>query len=189
MPPSRETHARPPRARAKLFAPLSYGGILGALVFFGFSLTPSLLPRSPLLQGLVTGVSIAAGYGLGALVFWAASKATSWRPSPRGRRVAWIALAVAGVAFVVPWLYVGGVWNNQTRELMTLEPGSPWSPAAALPIALLIWVILLAIARLLRWAARAVGNLLSRWIPRHAAIVLGAVLVALPLADRASACC
>ena len=116
MPSSPETRARPPRARAKLFAPLSYGGILGALVFFGFSLTPSLLPRSPLLQGLVTGVSIAAGYGLGALVFWAASKATSWRPSQRGRRIAWIALVAAGVAFVVPWLYVGGVWNNQTRS-------------------------------------------------------------------------
>jgi uncharacterized membrane protein len=181
MPSSPETRARPPRARAKLVAPLSYGGILGALVFFGFSLTPSLLPRSPLLQGLVTGVSVAAGYGLGALVFWAASKATSWRPSPRGRRTAWIALAVAGVAFVVPWLYVGGVWNNQTRELMTLEPGSPWTPAAALPISLLIWLVLLVISRLLRWAARAVGNLLSRWVPRGGAIVLGAVIVAVPL--------
>jgi uncharacterized membrane protein len=171
----------PPKARAKLFAPLSYGGILGALVFFGFSLTPSLLPRSPLLQGLVSGVSIAAGYGLGALVFWAASKSVAWRPSQRGRRGAWIALAVVGVAFVVPWLYVGGVWNNQTRELMTLEPGSPWSPAAALPIALLIWVVLLALARLLRWAARAIGNLLTRRLPRWVAVVLGAVLVGLPL--------
>jgi uncharacterized membrane protein len=73
------------------------------------------------------------------------------------------------------------VWNNQTRELMTLEPGSPWTPAAALPIALLIWFVLLVIARLLRWAARAVGNLLSRWIPRNAAIVLGAVVIAVPL--------
>jgi uncharacterized membrane protein len=171
----------PPKARAKLLAPLSYGGILGALVFFGFSLTPSLLPRSPLLQGLVTGVSIAAGYGLGALVLWAASKATTWRPSQRGRRIAWLALAAAGVAFVVPWLYVGGMWNNQTRELMTLDPGSPWSPAAALPIALLIWVVLLGLARLLRWAARAIGNLLTRRLPRWAAIVLGALLVALPL--------
>lgn len=175
MPPS------PPRARAKLFAPLSYGGVVGALVFFGFSLTPSLLPRSPLLQGLVTGVSIAAGYGVGALVFLAARKATAWRPGSRGRRAAWIALTLAGIAFVVPWLHVGGVWNNQTRELMTLAPGSPWTPAAALPIALVICFILLASARLLRWAARAVGNLLSRPLPRWIAIVLGAVLVALPL--------
>ena len=170
-----------PKARARLFAPLSYGGIVGALVFFGFSLTPSLLPRSPLLQGLVSGLSVAGGYGLGALVFWAGAKATAWRPTRRGRRFAWLALAVAGIAFVVPALYVGGVWNNETRALMTLEPVSPWTPAAALPIALLIWFVLLVIARLLRWAARAVGNLLSRWLPRIGAIVLGAVIVAVPL--------
>jgi uncharacterized membrane protein len=170
-----------PKARAKLFAPLSYGGIVGALVFFGFSLTPSLLPRIPLLQGLVSGVSLAGGYGLGALVYWAGAKAISWRPTERGRRVVWIVLVVAGIAFVVPALYVSGVWNNETRELMTLDPVSPWTPAKALPIALIIWFILLVIARLLRWAARAVGNLLSRWVPRSAAIILGAVIIAIPL--------
>jgi uncharacterized membrane protein len=170
-----------PRPRAKLFAPFSFGGIVGALVFFGFSLTPSLLPRSPLLQGLVSGLSLAGGYGLGALLFWAGTKATSWRPTERGRRKAWIALVAAGIVFVVPALYVGGVWNNGTRELMTLAPVSPWTPAASLPIALLIWFILLVIARLLRWAARAVGNLLSRRAPRTAAVILGAVVIAIPL--------
>ncbi|HEY5169497.1 MAG TPA: alpha/beta-hydrolase family protein, partial [Thermoleophilia bacterium] len=170
-----------PKARAKLFSPPSYGAIVGALVFFGFSLTPSLLPRSPLLQGLVSGVSLAGGYGLGALVFWAGAKAISWRPTEQGRRIAWIALAVAGVAFVVPALYVAGVWNNQTRELMTLDPVSPWTPVKSVPIALLICLFLLVIARLLRWLARAVGNLLSRWLPRNGAIALGAVIVAVPL--------
>ena len=170
-----------PKARAKLFAPFSYGGFIGALIFFGFSLTPSLLPRSPLLQGLVSGVSLAGGYGAGALVFWAGARATSWQPTERGHRVAWIALAVAGIAFVVPALYVAGVWNNETRELMTLDPVSPWTPAMALPIALIIWFVLLVIARLLRWLARAVGNLLSRWLPRSGAIILGAVIVAVPL--------
>jgi uncharacterized membrane protein len=170
-----------PKARARLFAPFSYGGLVGALVFFAFSLTPSLLPRSPLLQGLVSGVSLAGGYGLGALLFWAGTKTTSWRPAERGRRIAWIALLAAGIIYVVPALYVAGGWNNQTRELMTLEPISAWTPAKSLPIALLIWFILLVISRLLRWAARAIGNLLSRWMPRSAAILLGAVLVTLPL--------
>ena len=170
-----------PKARAKLFAPPSYGAVVGALVFFGFSLTPSLLPRIPLLQGLVSGVSLAGGYGLGALVFRAGARAIAWRPTERGRRIAWIALAVAGVAFVVPALYVAGVWNNETRALMTLDPVSPWTPVESLPIALLIFLVLLVIARLLRWLARAVGNLLSRWIPRAGAIVLGAVIVAIPL--------
>ena len=86
-----------PKPRLKQFGPLSYGGGVGAIVFFGFSLTPSLLPRSPLLQGLVSGVSIAVGYGVGALLFWIGCKAFSWRPTERGAHIAWIALIVAGV--------------------------------------------------------------------------------------------
>jgi uncharacterized membrane protein len=171
----------PTKARARLFAPFSYGGFVGALVFLGFSLTPSLLPRSPLLQGLVSGLAVAGGYGVGALLFWAGSRATSWRPTQRGRRLAWIVLAVAGIAFVVPALYVGGVWNNETRELMTLDPVSPWTPFASLWIIALIWFVLLVIARLLRYAARAVGNLLSRWLPRTAAVLVGALAIAVPL--------
>jgi uncharacterized membrane protein len=171
----------PPKARARLFAPLSYGGIVGALVFFGFSLTPSLLPRSPLLQGLVSGLSIAGGYGLGALLFWAGSRAIAWRPSRRDRRRAWVALTAAVILYAVPALYVAGRWNNETRELMTLDPISAWTPAKALPVALLIWFVLLVIARLLRWAARAVANLLSRRLPRSPAVVAGAVAVAIPL--------
>jgi uncharacterized membrane protein len=167
--------------RGKLLAPFSYGGFVLALVFLGFSLTPSLLPRSPLLQGLVSGVSFAAGYGLGALLFWAGAAATSWRPTHRGRRIAWIVLGVAGVAFVVPAIYVSGVWNNETRELMTLDPVSPWTAAQSLPIAALMWFVLLVIARLLRLAARGIARLLARRLPRSAALVLGAVLVGLPL--------
>lgn len=167
--------------RSKLLAPFSYGGLVLALVFLGFSLTPTLLPRDWLLQGLVSGVSFAAGYGLGALLFWAGAGATQWRPSRRGRRTAWLALAVAGVVFVVGATYVSGVWNNETRELMTLEPVSAWGAFAALPLAALIWLILLALARLLRAAARGIGRLLERVLPRPAALAVGALLVALPL--------
>ncbi len=170
-----------PRGRSKLFAPLSYGGLVAGLVFLGFSLTPSLLPRSPLLQGLVSGVSFAIGYGLGALLFWAGAGAMRWRPTWRGRRIAWIVLVVAGIAVVVPALYVSGVWNNETRQLMTLDPISPWTAAKSLPLAVLIWFVLLVVARLLRAAARGLDRLFGRKLPRPAAMVLGAVLIALPL--------
>ncbi len=167
--------------RSKLLAPFSYGGFVLALVFLGFSLTPTLLPRDWLLQGLVSGVSFATGYGLGALLFWAGAGAARWRPSRRGRRIAWLVLAAAGGVFVVGATYVSGVWNNETRELMTLDPVSAWGAFAALPLAALIWLILLAIARLLRATARGIGRLLERVLPRPAALAIGALLVALPL--------
>ena len=39
-------------------------GVWGALVFACLSFTPSLLPRSGLIQGIVAGVTAAIGYGL-----------------------------------------------------------------------------------------------------------------------------
>ena len=51
-------------------------------------------------------------------------KATSWRPSRRGRRIAWIASRWPASSSSCRPSYVGGVWNNETRELMTLDPVS-----------------------------------------------------------------
>ena len=42
-------------------------GCWGALFFACLSFTPSLLPRSGLVQGLVCGITAAIGYGLGVL--------------------------------------------------------------------------------------------------------------------------
>ncbi len=40
------------------------------LIFVWLSLTPSLLPRGPLFQGVVSGCSGAIGYGLGVFTVW-----------------------------------------------------------------------------------------------------------------------
>jgi uncharacterized membrane protein len=45
-------------------APSVVGLALGTL-FFAAALTPSLVPRSYLTQGVLAGISFAAGYGLG----------------------------------------------------------------------------------------------------------------------------
>src|SRR4051794_41652292 len=45
-------------------------GLVGALVFVCLSLSPSLLPRTGVIQGLVCGITGAIGYGVGVLVAW-----------------------------------------------------------------------------------------------------------------------
>jgi membrane protease YdiL (CAAX protease family) len=45
-------------------------GTAFAVAFFCLSLTPSLLPRGWLLQGLISGITSAIGYGLGVFVRW-----------------------------------------------------------------------------------------------------------------------
>lgn len=48
----------------------SYIGLLVALLFFSASLTPSMLPRPPILQGILSGFLLGIGYGVGkTLVF------------------------------------------------------------------------------------------------------------------------
>jgi len=39
-------------------------GLTGALIFYCLSLTPSLLPRDWLFQGLIGGINVAIGYGI-----------------------------------------------------------------------------------------------------------------------------
>ncbi|HEU5111205.1 MAG TPA: alpha/beta-hydrolase N-terminal domain-containing protein, partial [Micromonosporaceae bacterium] len=45
-----------------------------AAAFFCLSVTPSLLPRGWLLQGLIGGISAAIGYGVGVLAMWLVRK-------------------------------------------------------------------------------------------------------------------
>ena len=74
-PPARE----PGRRRKLLYATLP--GAWGALIVGCLSFTPSLLPRSGIVQGLIWGITAAIGYGLGVLAAWI------WRAFPdRGPR-------------------------------------------------------------------------------------------------------
>ncbi|MBF6211803.1 alpha/beta hydrolase [Nocardia puris] len=56
--------------RAEDIIDLNYVGLVVATVFFALSVTPSLVPRDWLFQGLISGINAALGYGLGCLVEW-----------------------------------------------------------------------------------------------------------------------
>ena len=59
-----------------------FGGLAVAIIFFCLSLTPSLLPREWLFQGVISGLLTAIGYGLGVLVVWLGEQLS-------GRRTGW----------------------------------------------------------------------------------------------------
>src|SRR3974377_249881 len=48
----------------------STGALLLATLFFAASLTPTLLPRTFLTQGVLSGCSLVAGYGAGVFGAW-----------------------------------------------------------------------------------------------------------------------
>lgn len=54
-------------------------------MFIWLSLTPSLLPREPLFQGLVSGAAGGIGYGLGVFGVWLYRYMLSKDSTPRHR--------------------------------------------------------------------------------------------------------
>lgn len=149
-------------------------GLAAALLFFTWSMSPSLLPRAWYLQGLATGISIALGYGLGCLVAWlvrACGVAPTW--STRTRRIGWGLLAAAAVVLVPVLLVLGGVWQNYVRDLVS----APRTPRAhvllVFVIAVAVWFVLLSAARGIRSGTRRCSAFARRFVPRPAANVAG----------------
>lgn len=142
-----------------------FGGVLGALILLGASLTPSLLPRPWYLQGVVSGVAIALGYGLGSAA-GAVARSVGWSRAgaamaPRIR----ITLLVAGVMLVVGAVIVHSVWQVDVRRLMGMEAGVAVYLVGALLTALPVGYLLVVVARLIRRSFQAYIRVLGRVMP------------------------
>lgn len=153
-------------------------GVLGALIFFCLSLTPSLLPRGHVLQGIVSGITAAIGYGVGVLLVWLAGKLSN-RPLPSPRPAAWRWLAIVAVPVVGVFLYQGSVWQREVHRLMGMTAPSRFGALAVLLIAAVTAAGLVGLIRILLSAARVMGRLLGRWIPATTARAIAGLAVAL----------
>src|SRR6516162_10701368 len=164
----------------ELWHSFSTGGLLLGTLFFAASLTPTLLPRGFLTQGVLAGCSLAAGYGIGVFGRWL--WAYMELPPPKGRllRLAKLA-AVTGCAVVaVIFLWQAAQWQNSIRELMQLEPVDTAHPVEVALIALVVFAILLVLARLFQLTLRFVARRVSRFLPRRVSNVI-AVIAAVAL--------
>src|SRR5262245_10819549 len=91
-----------PRAITRgLWHSFSTGGLLLGTLFFAASLTPSLLPRTFLTQGMLSGCSLAAGYGIGVFGSWLWTYMELMQPDGRFLRVAKLAAATGCTIIVV----------------------------------------------------------------------------------------
>ncbi len=169
-----------PDGLLRLLASLSIPGVLLATLFFAASLTPSLLPRPYALQGVLSGLSLAAGYAIGVMGQWL----WDYLELPSlGARVHRIVVVIAGAicaAIALVYLWRASEWQNSVRVLMELEPVDSAHPFRVGLIALLVFLLLFALARLFGLILHAVSRRLRRWIPRRIANVVGA-LVAITL--------
>jgi len=159
---------------------LSATGLLFGALFFAVSLTPSLIPRPFLLQAVLSGVALAAGYGVGVFLRWLWGYLELPVPRERVQRILKWPLAALSLGFAVAFLLHASTWQDSVRVLMGMEPLEGIHLFGLGAAALLLFALLLALARLFRiierWVARKSGHV----VPRRVANVLG-VLVALLL--------
>ena len=168
-------------------------GLLTGAVFAMLAMTPSLLPRDWIFQGLVSGITGAAGYGLGILTAWLVRRSRRWRRlesrmlrrwPERATGVAW-AVLVAGVpAALATMLVVSAEWQREIDAIVGTEPTDTDVWLRAGPLLLLVAASLVALVRGVRWLSRAATHVLHRWVrlPRRLAQVVGLVVVAALLA-------
>lgn len=158
---------------------LSGVGLLLGTFFFAASLTPTLIPRSYVMQGLLAGVSFATGYGLG--VFWRWLWAYMELPEPGTHMRRAVNLAVFGSCMVVSGLFLwrAADWQNSIRVLMEMEPVDSAHPLKVCAIAVAAFFLLLAVARLFGRVVCIVSAYVHRYVPRRPANVLGLAVAVL----------
>lgn len=162
--------------RQQLLSLSGVGLMLGAL-FFAAALTPTLIPRSYLTQGVLAGGCFAIGYFAGVL----------WRrlwhylelpePSARARSTANALVAAGCLLVVIVSLWRTAEWQNAIRAVMKMAPVETAHPFKVCAIALVTFAVLLVLGRLFALIARFLAARTRRVIPRKVANVIG-VLVA-----------
>lgn len=159
----------------RLWRSFSTNGLLLGTLFFAASLTPSLLPRDFLVQGVVSGSSLAAGYGIGVFSRWL------WvymeLPHTRGclLRVVKYASAIGcgGIAVFSLWRAAG--WQNSIRKLMELASVDTTYPLQVALIALAVFAFLLTLAWSFRLTLRFLAAKVNRFLPKRVSNVIGII--------------
>ncbi|BBZ03068.1 membrane protein [Mycolicibacterium chitae] len=161
----------------------TFFGTAVGLAFVFLSLTPSLLPRGPLFQGLVSGGAGAAGYLIGVFAVWLVRYMRGKDTSPTAPGWAWLALLIVGVAGMVGMQFLFQHWQDDVRDLMGV-PHLRWYnyPQAAL-LAVIVLFILVEIGQLVRRLVLFLIRQLERVAPpRVSGVIAVGLVVALSIA-------
>ncbi len=161
------------RLRMRLSARPSVTGLLFSALFLAASLSPSLLPRTELLQGALSGACLAAGYAMGVLL------ESVWiflgLPRPRRemiallRRGAAVVLLVVATATLPSW--TGG--QNALRALMGLDPLATGRLALVVLVAAVVAFGCVFLARALAAIRDSVAARLEPRVPARVAALVG----------------
>ncbi|MGI9372775.1 MAG: alpha/beta hydrolase [Hyphomicrobiales bacterium] len=147
------------------------------LIFFALSLAPSLLPRTPLIQGFLSGFTAAVGFGIGKFVFWL------WVfleiPIFMGRplRALWtLGLLIAGM-LVLYFAWLAGSWQDSVRALMNMDKLEGYYIPVVIIVAVPTMLVLVLLGQAFATVISRCSNWISKLIPRRISLFLSFLIV------------
>jgi uncharacterized membrane protein len=163
---------------------LDFVGVASGALFFCLSMTPSLLPRDWLFQGLIGGLNAAIGYGIGAFAGrmvrrFVLRRRDWWPPS---KRVLYVlkTITVAGAATAcVLMLIPAAAWQRQVSAVVGMEGPNTLGYMRTLIIALLVGAVCVGVARVLLDLIKTMARFfIRRWhLHDEMALFIGTAIV------------
>jgi uncharacterized membrane protein len=156
---------------------LKFVGVAFGALFFCLSLTPSLLPRAWVFQGLIAGVNTAFGYGLGVVIGRTAYRVmlrnARWWPPP-APVLFWMKAAVVAIAptACVLMLIPAASWQRQVSALMGIEGPTTLGYLRTLVVAVAVGALLVSTFRVLIDAVKLLARMLIRRWHLHDEVAL-----------------
>lgn len=164
----------PGLATQRMIAPLSASGLVAASVFFGLSVTPSMVPRAPEFQGVLGGVVAGIGY----LLWWACAAALTWLGVRKS--LPWSGwrhrlLIGAALGIITLSLWKAADWQGSINRAWGLPPVEASAPFQIAAIAAAVFLVLLSIGRLFSLLVAAAQARSRRILPPRLAQAAGLV--------------
>ncbi|HEU4360609.1 MAG TPA: alpha/beta hydrolase [Mycobacterium sp.] len=163
---------------------LNFVGVGFGALFFCLSLTPSLLPRDWLFQGLIGGINAAFGYGLGVVIgkvtHRVVLRGARWWPPPRRVLTAMkSAVVLASPTACVLMLIPAAGWQRQVSALMGSQGPATLGYLRTLIVAIGVAALLVSGARVLIDASKLLARvLIRRWhLHYEVALFIGTAMV------------
>ncbi len=164
---------------SRLLASFSVASTALGLFFFCSSLTPSLLPRPPILQGLLGGISLIVGYAIAKtlLGIWRFMQLRELGET-NARHVSMGLLGVMSLLSILT-LSRMTVWQNSIRDRMQMPPIDSSYPLSVSATSIIVAILLLLVARAVWFLVRSFANWLGRIMPPRVALVVSSVILSI----------
>ena len=152
---------------------LSSLGLIAGALFFAASVTPTLIPRTYLTQGVLAGACFAIGYGLGVGCRWL------WRyleipdMPPRLRSITNLIACVLCLLVVAGFLWRSAEWQDSVRFVMGMPRVDGSYPVKLCAVALATFAASLVLARLFTGLVSVAVRLVRRFLPGRVANAVG----------------